>query len=172
MSLITIITEIDAPIERVFDLARSVDLHVKSAGKTKEMVVAGVTHGLLEFGQEVTWRGKHFGLWQELAVRITQFSRPNHFRDSQVKGIFKALDHDHFFAQQGAVTIMKDVFAFTAPLGQLGKLAETLFLESYLHRFLIERNKVIKRTAENEDWKKFLPFNPQIDDPDSHALSR
>ena len=157
MAIITTITEIRAPAERVFDLSRSVDLHVRSAGSTEETAIAGVTSGLLELGQEVTWRGKHFGVWQNLTSKITRFSRPDYFRDSMVRGAFRRLDHDHFFEAQGDLTIMKDVFDFNSPLGPLGRVAEALFLESYMRRFIIERNDVIKKTAEGQDWKLYLP---------------
>ena len=156
MAVITTITEIRAPAERVFDLSRSVDLHVRSAGRTGETAVAGVTSGLLELEQEVTWRGKHFGVWQNLTSKIIRFSRPDYFRDSMVRGAFLRLDHDHFFETEGDLTIMKDVFDFTSPLGFLGRIAEALFLESYMGRFIIERNDVIKKTAEGEGWKLYL----------------
>jgi len=38
---------VKAPIERVFDLNRSVDLHTDSTYETSERAVAGVTKGLL-----------------------------------------------------------------------------------------------------------------------------
>jgi ligand-binding SRPBCC domain-containing protein len=156
MATITVITEIRAPAERVFDLSRSVDIHVRSAGGTGETAVAGVTSGLLELGDQVTWRGRHFGLWQNLTSKITRFSRPDYFRDSMVQGAFRRLDHDHIFETRGDLTIMKDVFDFTSPLGLLGRIADVLFLKSYMRRFIVERNDVIKNAAENEDWKLYL----------------
>jgi hypothetical protein len=62
-------TTIAAPIERVFDLSRSIDLHANSASGTSEQAIAGVTSGLIEIGQEVTWRARHFGIWQTLRKR-------------------------------------------------------------------------------------------------------
>lgn len=52
MPLIELHTEISAPRERVFDLARSVDAHLDSAGATRERAVAGVTSGLIGSGEE------------------------------------------------------------------------------------------------------------------------
>jgi ligand-binding SRPBCC domain-containing protein len=154
--IIKTITEIRAPAERVFDLCRSVDLHVRSAGATGERAIAGVTMGLLELGDEVTWRGKHFGVWQNLTSKITVYSRPNHFRDSMVKGAFRRLDHDHLFETRGDLTIMKDVFDFASPCGILGHMADALFLTDHMRRFLVERNAVIRRAAEGDDWKMYL----------------
>jgi ligand-binding SRPBCC domain-containing protein len=156
MAVVTTLTEIRAPASRVFDLSRSVDFHVRSAGVTQETAVAGVTSGLLKLGDEVTWRGKHFGVWQNLTSRIVSYSRPDHFRDSMVRGTFRRLDHDHFFSEQGGVTAMKDVFDFTAPFSIFGRIAEAVFLTSYLRGFLVERNADIKRAAEGEDWKRYL----------------
>jgi ligand-binding SRPBCC domain-containing protein len=115
MAVITTLIEIRAPAGRVFDLARSVDFHVRSAGNTGEKAIAGITQGLLKLDDEVTWRGKHFGVWQNLTSRIVAYSRPDHFRDSMMRGAFRRLDHDHFFRERDGVTTMKDVFDFTAP---------------------------------------------------------
>ena len=80
MALLRLSTFVRAPVDRCFDLSRSIDLHTESTAKTGERAVAGVTAGLIEMGEEVTWRARHFGVWQELTSRITAFDRPHHFR--------------------------------------------------------------------------------------------
>ena len=60
MPKITLKTMIDAPIERVFDLARSIDLHRDSMKETDERAVAGKTSGLIELGETVTWGSDTF----------------------------------------------------------------------------------------------------------------
>jgi ligand-binding SRPBCC domain-containing protein len=154
--VIDITTQITAPMQRVFDLSRSVDLHAASTGQTGERAVAGVTSGLMSLGQEVTWRARHFGVWQRLTSRITAFDSPTHFRDSLVRGAFRRFDHDHFFSQRGDITVMRDVFDFQSPLGILGRIADYLFLIRYLRHFLVTRNAVIKKAAETDQWKRYL----------------
>jgi ligand-binding SRPBCC domain-containing protein len=149
--------QISAPIERVFDLSRSIDLHITSTAHTGERAVAGVTSGLISLGEEVTWRAKHFGIWQELTSRITQYNHPHHFRDSQVRGAFRRFDHDHYFETDGTTTTMKDVFDFESPLSILGSVANLLILERYMRRLLEKRNQIIKEVAESEKWKNYLP---------------
>jgi len=51
MPVIYLETNIFAPIEKTFDLARSVDLHKLSAAATNERAIGGLTSGLLEMGQ-------------------------------------------------------------------------------------------------------------------------
>ncbi|MDB6109827.1 MAG: hypothetical protein JWR69_1577 [Pedosphaera sp.] len=156
MTCILLRTEINAPIGRVFDLARSIGLHEHSTHGTNERAVGGVTSGLIGIGQEVTWRARHFGIVQHLTVKITKLDRPNHFQDVMVSGAFKSLRHDHSFSEHGTGTLMIDQFDFEAPLGWLGRCAERLFLESYMRRFLLQRNQVLKEIAESENWKQYL----------------
>lgn len=148
MPVITLVTWIAAPPERCFDLSRSVELHVASTEGTGETAVGGKTTGLLDLGDSVTWRARHFGIWQTLTSRMTIFDRPRHFRDSMVDGAFARFDHDHFFEARGDGTEMRDVFDFTSPLGPLGRIADTLVLTRYMRRFLESRNRVIREAAE------------------------
>ena len=125
---------------------------------TGERAIAGVTSGLMALGQEVTWRARHFGIWQHLTIRITMFERPFHFRDSLVRGAFRRFDHDHFFAQRGDITVMRDVFDFQSPLGILGHIADQLFLIEYMRRLLLTRHAVIKTIAETEEWHRYIHY--------------
>ena len=157
MPVIKLETKINAPVERVFDLSRSIDLHTKSASKSNEQAVTGRTSGLINLGETVTWRAKHLGVTQTLTSKITQFERPFHFRDSMVEGIFKLIDHDHYFKEiENGETLMRDKFDYDAPLGVLGNLADFLFLENYMTEFLMERNLLIKKIAESEKWREYI----------------
>ena len=94
-------TLIRAPIERCFDLERSIDLHTKTTQRTGERAIAGVTSGLIGLNEEVTWSARHLGLTQTMTVRITAVDRPRYFQDRMVRGAFRFFEHDHFFADRG-----------------------------------------------------------------------
>jgi ligand-binding SRPBCC domain-containing protein len=143
-----LVIDIAAPIERVFDLARSIDVHQESQTRHREKAVAGRTTGLIEVGETVTWEAIHFGVRQRLSSRIDEMTRPVHFRDSMVSGAFAGFVHDHHFEAIPGGTRMTDIFDYTSPLGVLGRLADLLFLERYMRRLLEERNEVIRRLAE------------------------
>lgn len=149
-------TQIHAPIERVFDLARSIDAHVASAGKTGERAVGGRTTGLIGLGETVTWEARHLGINQRLTVKIASFDRPHMFQDVMIRGAFKSMRHTHRFVVCQGGTTMVDEFEFRAPFGLLGWLVERFYLTRYLHQFLIERNRMLKQTAESEEWRRFL----------------
>lgn len=151
-------THIDAPRERVFDLARSIDLHTRSLDWTGEEPEAGRMSGLIELGETVTWRAWDLGVRQRLTSRISAYDRPAYFQDVMVRGAFAWMEHDHWFdAADDGGTVLRDEFRFAAPLGILGRIVEVLVLRLYMRRFLERRNAVIKRVAESEEWRAFLP---------------
>lgn len=159
MPIIHLTTTINAPIERCFDLSRSIDLHMVSTCKTNERAIAGVTKGLINKGEQVTWLAKHFGIDQKLTAQITEMDFPHSFTDVQLKGAFKSMTHVHSFERKGEQTIMKDQFEYESPMGFIGELFNKLVLKAYMKRFLIERNEVIKTISESDEWKKYLAKN-------------
>ncbi|WP_419805678.1 SRPBCC family protein [Terriglobus sp.] len=149
---------IDAPIERCFDLSRSIEVHLLGTEQTGEQAVGGVTSGLIELGEFVRWRAKHFGVTQHLASRITAYDRPAYFQDTMVEGAFRSMQHDHFFkALAPDRTEMTDRFVLAAPLPVLGLIAEKLVLRRYMRNLLTHRNELLKQVAEADQWKSFLP---------------
>lgn len=122
MPVIILKTEIASDIETVFDLSRSIDLHRDSTSATNERAVAGRTSGLIDMGETVTWEANHFYHRQRLTVRIEQFDRPNHFRDTMLSGAFSRFDHDHNFQSTTDETLMTDAFDFTSPFCLIGRL--------------------------------------------------
>lgn len=149
MSRIYLETLINADINTVFDLARNIDLHQQSTSKTHEKAIAGRTSGLIEENETVTWRAKHLGVYQTLTTKIISMEKPNQFTDEMQKGAFKSLRHQHIFKTVNGKTIMTDIFDFESPLGIIGKMFNKLFLKNYMKNFLLERNRLIKTTAES-----------------------
>jgi len=145
---IELITTINAPTQKCFDIARDIDVHVASTAHTGERAIAGRTSGLIGLGETVTWRAKHFGIWQNLTSKITAFDPPHFFADEMVSGAFKSFRHEHYFTGDDKQTIIRDEFMFEAPFGLLGRLANWLFLKRYMTGLLVKRNEVIKQEAE------------------------
>ena len=162
------VTAIAAPLERCFDLARSIEVHMlgnvhwgEEAVALERMGTGGTAvepaTGLIGLGQRVTWRARHFGVRQRLTSEITAMDAPNFFQDTMVSGAFRSMRHDHYFRTlEGGGTEMRDVFCFAAPLGVLGRVVEVLVLRRYMAALLHERNEVVKRVAESEDWRRYL----------------
>jgi ligand-binding SRPBCC domain-containing protein len=148
MPIIDLETYIEAPIERCFDLALSVDLHQHSVAHTQECPVAGVTSGVMRLGDTVTWEAVHFGVRQRLTTQITAYERPFRFTDEMLRGAFRHLKHLHEFLPQSPGVLMVDHFDFQAPLGLLGWVAEHAVLTTYMRGLLVTRNRFLKQLAE------------------------
>lgn len=147
MARIELVTDIAAPVERVYDASRDIDLHVVSTG-TVERAIAGVTTGLISEGETVTWKARHFGIPWRMTTLILREDRHNSFTDEQVRGPFGRWHHQHLFVARNGGTRMTDVVDWAAPAGPIGRLVERAFLAAYMERLLTTRNAAIKRTCE------------------------
>ncbi len=75
-----------------------------------------------------------------------------------VEGIFRSMQADHLFRRlPSGATELRDIFAISAPFPILGLIAEWLFLRRYMVALNRERNAVIKRVAESDEWQRYLP---------------
>ncbi len=156
MVKIHLTTFISAPIERVFDLGRSINLHQISTAQTNEKAIAGVISGLINKDETVTWEARHLFRTRRFTARISTMERPVFFTDEMVTGDFKSFYHEHHFKSVDNGTIMIDVVHFETPYGIIGRIVNSLFLRSYIEKFLLKRNAVIKEYAETQKWKAIL----------------
>lgn len=149
MTTINLITKINASQKIVFNVSRNINIHQQSASKSKEVAIAGVTSGLINFNETVTWRGKHFGIYLTHKSRITAMDFHTYFVDEMEEGEFKSFKHEHFFEEKKGVTTMTDKLQYETPFGIFGKLFNFLFLKKHLTHFILERNQVLKEISEN-----------------------
>lgn len=156
MAHIHLTSFIAAPPVRVFDLSRSINLHKISTADTNEKAILGVTNGLISKNETVTWEARHLYKTRRFTSSITEMQSPDFFIDEMLKGDFKSFHHEHHFKAAENGTIMIDLIRFETPYGIIGKLANALFLKTYIEKLLIKRNAVIKEYAETQKWKAIL----------------
>src|SRR5579871_5232786 len=74
-SMVTIrtVTWVDAPVERCFRLATSVDFQLAASKNKNVRAVADIRSGSLDQGDTITWRGPMFGLGQVHTNRVEVF---------------------------------------------------------------------------------------------------
>ena len=150
MTTIHLITKINAPIKTVFDLNRNIDIHKLSTSKSNETAIAGVTSGLININETVTWRGKHFGVYLKHKSIISAMEIPNHFVDEMLEGRFKSFKHTHTFTEENEMTIMKDEIQYETPFGIFGKIFDKFLLKNHLTKFIKERNNYLKKLSEEK----------------------
>lgn len=155
METIRLTTWIDAPMERCFRLATSIDLHLVSAAETQETVIGGVRSGEIGEGESVAWRGRHFGRWVTHTSKIDGWRPYSYFRDVMTAGWFRRFEHEHHFAVMDDGTRMRDEIRFATPYGWMSRIAGKM-VRRHLIGLLRRRNALIKRAAESEDWRRYL----------------
>lgn len=139
------VTDIAAPPQVCFDLSRSIDLHLESMAASRERAVGGITSGLIQAGQEVTWEARHFGVLWRVTSRITEFDPPRWFVDEMDEGRpFSRFRHEHRFEASGPGTRMTDDVTFTT---RWGPVVDAV-VHVYLRRLMRTRNAAIRRRAE------------------------
>jgi len=146
VSVLRLVTDIAAPAQVCFDLSRSIDLHLESMAASGERAVGGITSGLIEAGQEVTWEARHFGILWQVTSRITEYDPPRWFVDEMDEGRpFSTFRHEHTFEDVAGRTRMTDVVAFRTRWG----LPVDLVVHAYLRHLLTVRNRAIRAQAES-----------------------
>lgn len=148
MPTIRISTKIAAPVERCFDLSRSIDLHQESMAQSRERAIAGVTSGLIGLGDEVTWEARHFGINWRMTSRIVEFHPNNGFVDEMVRGPFSKFRHEHYFEPADRGTLMLDCVDFRTWPGPQ-RFCTDIIATMYLRMLLRSRNDAIKSRAES-----------------------
>ncbi len=114
---------------------------------SRERAVGGVTSGLIENGQQVSWEARHLGVRWRMTSQITAFDRPHRFVDEMVRGPFASFRHEHRFEPEGGGTLMTDTLELRMGMGPIGPVAD-VFAAAYLRRLIRIRNVAIKTRAE------------------------
>jgi ligand-binding SRPBCC domain-containing protein len=125
-------------------------VHQLSTAQSNEKAIAGRTSGLIELGETVTFRGKHFGFYLNHKSKITEMEFPNYFVDEMEKGLFKSFRHEHTFVTKNGTTVMIDNLQYETPLGVFGSVFDKIVLKKHLTDFLLKRSQIIKDLSEQQ----------------------
>ena len=153
MGKIHLTTLIHAPAKRVFELSRNINLHRIFSSNPYETPLEGEIKELIKENETVTWQAKYLLKKREFTLKISSMEMPHHFTTQLVEGGFKNFRHEHYFKAFKNGTFLIDVVEFESSYGLIGKWIEQLFLTSYIHNLLLQRNEVIKQYAEKSKQK-------------------
>ena len=124
---------------------------------TGEKAVAGVTTGMINLGETVTWEARHLMKTRRFTSKITSMKPYESFTDEMIKGDFKSFKHEHHFKPIDNGTIIIDILTYETPYGMIGQLVNGLYLHRYLESLIKRRNEVIKEYAESRKWEALMP---------------
>lgn len=148
---------VHAPVDRCFQLSCSLELVHEELGMN---AVSGKKTGLVTGGDIVRWEGWQLGLKHFHVSHISSFERPVFMQDTMLDGRFKTFQHDHHFREQPGSkpsTLLEDELRFSLPFGALGALVAKTIMVPHIHKLMRSRFQRIKRIAEGDDWRRYLP---------------
>ncbi len=145
---------VHAPIERCFQLTCAIALVQEELGMTP---VSGKQSGFVQSGDVVRWEGWQLGMKHFHVTSISGYTPPVFMQDTMLAGRFKTFQHDHHLREVQDGTALDDEVRFTLPLGVLGRLVAKYVMVSHIHKLMASRFSRIKRIAETEDWRNYLP---------------
>jgi ligand-binding SRPBCC domain-containing protein len=91
-----------------------------------------------------------FGPPQNVTYEITEFSRPDRFTETQVKGLLPRYVHEHrLVALADESIVVTDRIEFEPPGGLIGFMVTVDRLRTSLDRGLAHRHSALKRLLEN-----------------------
>jgi ligand-binding SRPBCC domain-containing protein len=156
MPEIKLTTFIAAPVERVFDLSRSVSL-VKQALLANDIIITGEkTTGLLREGESVTLESKLFFKKRVWKLQITKIVKPEMYIEEQAEGFLKSFTHIRYFKPCENGSFLIDQVSYDLKQGIAGEVADKMVFRNYLSRVIEIKNASIKQAAESNRWKQYI----------------
>lgn len=161
---------IPAPIERVFALSTSVEIVERELGmrpraghpgRQKQLAGyrAGRTSGLVAAGDTIHWRGTQFGFpnFHVSLIVPETWDPPHFFADRMIAGRFKSFEHQHHFTETPQGTRLDDEVRFSMKLRWGGTLTGRLIVAPHIRGLLRRRFHLLKRLAESDGWREYIP---------------
>jgi hypothetical protein len=136
-------TLIKAPPHKLFDLCLDIDVHQAGISDYKKEAFTGVIKGIISLGEILTWRAKHYLVFQILTEQITEVDSPDYFSDEK-KVFFKRFKYSSDFECKEAETLIIDLFYFNSLL-----VSAARFVDKYITKLLIKNNEHLRKQAKS-----------------------
>lgn len=108
----------------------------------------GRVDGLLEAGDLLSLRARHFRLPWRYDARVLVCEPPHRLVDVQEHGPWRSMRHEQRFAHTGAGTLLTEELCWRGWFGPLGVLADALAVRRYLRGLLLVRAAHLRMVAE------------------------
>jgi ligand-binding SRPBCC domain-containing protein len=151
-------THIAAPLDRVFLLSCSLKIVERELGMHPVPGPESTrTEGLVTAGDRIRWEGWQLGFWNYHVSLISEYRPYEFFQDTMVRGRFAFFQHDHHFTEIAGQVLLKDTVRFSLPWGFAGRLVAKRIMVPHIAGLMRRRFALIKKIAETEEWRGYLP---------------
>jgi ligand-binding SRPBCC domain-containing protein len=145
-----------APIGRCFALSTHLAIVERELGMHP---VEGRTGGLVTAGDTIRWEGIQLGFanYHVSLIMPETWNPPHFFQDCMIAGRFRSFEHDHRFTETTSGTSLEDKVRFSMPLGWAGELVGRFILVPHILGLMRRRFNLLKRLAETDEWRNYIP---------------
>lgn len=150
MEKIHITTFIAAPVDRVYDLSRSMTVQKACVQTVGGEAVTGTTTGLIKLDETVTWRIKRLFKWRQMTTKITEMQPNEMFGGAMVLGDFNDFRYEHYFKVAHNGTIMIDLLWYESPAGWMGRMLDRYYFSRLFGSMLQRRAELVRQYAERD----------------------
>lgn len=139
---------IAAPIDRVFHFHDDTRNLLRITPPSIKVTIE--TMGEPGLGYEVVLKVRQFGLFtMRWRVRITEYEPPTLMSDEQVSGPFAYWKQTRRLREVEGGTELTDIVEYRAPLGILGRIANTLVIRRQVLEMFTYRQQMTKQILES-----------------------
>lgn len=163
---------IRAPLERCFLLSTNLELVRRTLGMRPLDGPSTRSSGNVVGGDRVLWVGWKFGLPVFHESVITRHEPPLFFQDTMARGRFKRFQHDHQFTEIGGQVLLTETVRFSLALGRVGRWAGYRFVVPHMTELLRKRLDLLRRVAESDEWRRYVPQSQQLAVSDQAVASK
>jgi hypothetical protein len=139
---------VSQPIEEVFEFYKDANNLERITPPWLSFNVQRVSTDEMQDGTEIEYKLKIRGLPIRWVSLIKEWSEPDRFVDTQIKGPYKRWYHRHEFERLGNGTLVRDHVEYSVPLGVLGKIFALPLVEKDVKTIFAYRNKVTHQIFE------------------------
>jgi uncharacterized protein len=135
---------VKAPIEKVFEFFTKPENLLKLTPPSMKMQILTPVPLQMSSGSIIDYALSPSCLPLRWTAFISEFSPPRRFVDTQLRGPYTYWHHTHSFQKKGKYTQIIDDVNYAMPLGYIGILTHTLFVERQLKNIFMYREKYLK----------------------------
>jgi hypothetical protein len=149
--------EIEAPIERCFDLVRSVEVHEYTTEIIRGRAEGGRLEGLWQRGDRTLWSAVFFGCRFQLTMEASLVESPHFYNETLVKGLLRNFAHKYTLTTlESGLTVVRDELEVVSWLSLIVPPADKWLLYKRMQFIVRDRLVKIKLIAESSQWRDYL----------------
>ena len=138
------------PIEEVYDFFSRAENLERITPEFLQFKIKNVSTPSLEQGSLIDYRLKLHGIPVNWRTRIDEWSPPDGFVDTQLKGPYKKWHHTHRFEPLAGGTLITDHVRYKVPLGPIGRMIREAWIKKDVEKIFAYRLECLEKILSSQ----------------------